>query len=1103
MRKFLSLLVALATVTMAWAAQKGTLTSSKTPIDPTETVTLTYDGTGTNFANWEPSCFIHTWLVAADGQTLSKSYSTDWASCNGDGDYASLASKLKMTYSGTKGKYTISMNIKEFFNVADADLPKIGKLGVIVRAQYEGEDNKTDNMFVNVAYTTPASKVTYTALTKAPTTGNWAGQYLIVFADNKAHATVSGSDLAATSDALTIDEGEIEINSTDQYYVTVELMQGGYSIKLPNGKYLSVNANNNAVAAVNSAYPFNFEYTESGVKIFGKDTKGNVRYIMNQGTDYYRGYKWDDSYKLPTLYRTGDEAPALQTLYFVNVPVWGTVNAFVWPETGDAYKDWPGEAAIKTSEKALEKDIYAYTFPATYANILFNGGSEQTVDLTWTAAKPYFVPGNKNGEEKYEGTWYASKEDIPVPCQDGPYSILVNGTDTLKSIPGEEFDGYKQYVVYASLTKGDSIQLLNESCGALWMPNIEEGGAKAHFKKGIAAATVDSTGCFDLYIKMKMGDDKVYIGYGICPGDTVPPCLDGPYAIVVNGTDTIPANALTGEQEYDGEGRKQYVAYLSLNKGDSINVVNTSCEAAFLPAIEEFGAYKNFTVANGAAKVDSTGCYDFYLKLKAEDDKVYIGYGICEGDSVVPCLDGPYGLIVNGTDTLRAIADGKDYQARNQYKVDSVQLEVGDKLVVANLSCYSKWVMDIEEGGASANFVKGTNEYTVSVAGLYVFYIKMSMESGDLMYIAELKPIEPVVTKDIYLVPRKWNQADALIAAWAWKEGQEGTWSVFTGEGDTLKAQIDEKADSIIFVRFANDVTIPDWNANIWNRTGNEMIDKVGMTYTITKWAKGQWDAVEMVTLTLILEGGQWPTGGIPKPQAAPEPYNAPAALGFKVAAWFWDDDENEGEWSDWFEEDSNGQLIVSIPAYAKHVIFVKFPLTATTPSWDAVTSADQIYAGEIQDTYTYIVKDNKGQWANHEYGIMVGTQFIAAVENTGQTEFLEFMLLGADLTSGQTFTIYDNTLGAGWVITKWSEGSYQFTVNSSNQYVVSATGKYDIYLKFYGPGNDEIYVAKQETTGCENINGVDMELRKVIENGNMYIYFNGRKYNVQGKLVY
>ena len=235
MRKFLSLLVALATVTMAWAAQGGTLTSSKTPIDPTQTVTLTYDGTGTNFANWEPSCFIHAWLVAADGQTLSKSYSTDWASCNGDGDYASLASKLKMTYSGTKGKYTISMNIKEFFNVADTDLPKIGKLGVIVRAQYEGDDNKTNDMFVNVAYTAPASKVTYTALTKAPTTGNWAGQYLIVFADNKAHATVTGSDLAATSDALTIDEGEIEINSTDKYYVTVELMQGGYSIKLPSG----------------------------------------------------------------------------------------------------------------------------------------------------------------------------------------------------------------------------------------------------------------------------------------------------------------------------------------------------------------------------------------------------------------------------------------------------------------------------------------------------------------------------------------------------------------------------------------------------------------------------------------------------------------------------------------------------------------------------------------------------------------------------------------------------------------------------------------------------------------------------------------------------
>ena len=139
-----------AVTSMIFAAEGGKLTSSKTPIDPTETVTLTYDGTGTNFANWEPKCFVHAWLNAAEGKTLSKEYTTAWASCNGDGDYAGLDAKVKMTLV-SKGKYTIDINIKNFFDVAEADLEKIGKLGIIVRAQYEGDNNKTNNMFINVA----------------------------------------------------------------------------------------------------------------------------------------------------------------------------------------------------------------------------------------------------------------------------------------------------------------------------------------------------------------------------------------------------------------------------------------------------------------------------------------------------------------------------------------------------------------------------------------------------------------------------------------------------------------------------------------------------------------------------------------------------------------------------------------------------------------------------------------------------------------------------------------------------------------------------------------------------------------------------------------
>ena len=151
MKRFFSFFVMMfAATSVMLAAEGGKLTSSKTPINPTETVTLNYDGTGTNFANWEPQCFVHAWLEAAEGKTFSKEYRPAWASCNGDEDYKNLDAKVKMTLV-EKGKYTIDINIKDFFDVAEADLENIAKLGIIVRAQYEGDNNKTNDLFLDVA----------------------------------------------------------------------------------------------------------------------------------------------------------------------------------------------------------------------------------------------------------------------------------------------------------------------------------------------------------------------------------------------------------------------------------------------------------------------------------------------------------------------------------------------------------------------------------------------------------------------------------------------------------------------------------------------------------------------------------------------------------------------------------------------------------------------------------------------------------------------------------------------------------------------------------------------------------------------------------------
>lgn len=133
------------------------------------------------------------------------------------------------------------------------------------------------------------------------------------------------------------------------------------------------------------------------------------------------------------------------TVYFVNNLSWETVNAFVWPAEGASYKDWPGEAAKKEAEQINEKDVYSYTFPASYVNVIFNNGSAQTVDLIWDAAKPYFVPGEVV-EGKYTGTWYA-KADIPTggdpvvpPTPEGPvYSVA--GSKALLGAEWNEKEG--------------------------------------------------------------------------------------------------------------------------------------------------------------------------------------------------------------------------------------------------------------------------------------------------------------------------------------------------------------------------------------------------------------------------------------------------------------------------------------------------------------------------------------------------------------------------------------------------------------------------------------------------------------------------------------
>ena len=322
--------------------------------------------------------------------------------------------------------------------------------------------------------------------------------------------------------------------------------------------------------------------------------------------------------------------------------------------------------------------------------------------------------------------------DEAFDCQDGPYAILVNGKDVEETVAGEEFDGYKQYVAYLSLSKGDSIQLINTSCGATWLPAIEEGGMSAHFKKGVNAATIDTTGCFDLYIKMKEGDDKLYIGAGICADDTVRYYIAG-------------AGDGLGWDAEDYIASKQDTTVLNLKAGNyKLKVV----------AGENWLGYDKLTkVAEGLKDLDDDHNIGFTLK---EDAAVTIVYN----DTV---------FTVTGKFYVR-VPEYKDL-----YLVPGVWAEDDAKIAA--------WIYTRKEGAEMED--QWTEFFAPKAEGNDTLTVKIDSEADSILFVRFNKTVEtPVWSDDANVI---WNKMEAdtidkagltyTITGW-----ETGTWKVYVPE---------------------------------------------------------------------------------------------------------------------------------------------------------------------------------------------------------------------------------------------------------------------------------------------------------------------------------
>ena len=138
------------------------------------------------------------------------------------------------------------------------------------------------------------------------------------------------------------------------------------------------------------------------------------------------------------------------TIYFVNEKGWAKVNAYVW--TDNPYKPWPGEAMTKVEGKTYGgKDVYTYTYPANNSKVVFNdGGSNQTGDLTYSEATPYYYNGKWNASIAYD----KAKYNVTVTAENGTVTgagEYEEGKEaTLTATPAE---GYE----FVNWTKGEEV----------------------------------------------------------------------------------------------------------------------------------------------------------------------------------------------------------------------------------------------------------------------------------------------------------------------------------------------------------------------------------------------------------------------------------------------------------------------------------------------------------------------------------------------------------------------------------------------------------------------------------------------------------------------
>ena len=275
-----------------------------------------------------------------------------------------------------------------------------------------------------------------------------AGQYLIVFDDNKAHAAVSGKDLIASSDELTIENDIAYVPEETVCAVTIAPFgTDSFSILLADGKtYMDLQAKNSVTTSEAAS---GFAITDGGdkqvqiAKFLPSENKTFVLQHNNTNSGYFRMYS-STNYILPKLYRK--VAPVTYHIRFLNDD--GTVLQESDIESG-ATPVYEGATPVKDATAqytytftgwdkpivAASEDIdYTAVFESTlrsYTVTWINGDGTTLVEESYNYGATPIYRGSeptRPATAQYEYTFKGWTPEVVAVSKDAAYTAVFEQT---------------------------------------------------------------------------------------------------------------------------------------------------------------------------------------------------------------------------------------------------------------------------------------------------------------------------------------------------------------------------------------------------------------------------------------------------------------------------------------------------------------------------------------------------------------------------------------------------------------------------------------------------------------------------------------------------